>query len=583
MADDDDRKTGGDDAAAEDPWANLDQPAPAGEPDETFDFSFEASLDTSSADAELPEATAAAEPAESLPLPEEAVADAFDTPDAPPVEATSPPAGDAASEDAFAEAWLDDAADVTAPAAAADDADLGGDHAAASGSSVRIGSGESGIAEPSGVDPDAWPGDDAADPEEHPATIAFDGAVEHVAVAAAPAVARRKSGGLGQVAGIVGGGAMSIPIVVGILLWGFQRDPFGAAKVLPSFLLPQKFRDRDATSGLPNAPSLDDAAARAAQVLEGGATTGTDGMQPADDAAAPADVSSDGGNAGADTVPVDQGDAAVAIAVEPPAAEPVADPAEPTAPSEPLEDVASAPVTDSAEEPSTQPAAAQESIAPPADIASLPVEPMEDAPGDAVTTFEPPVARPQLDFASLDGAVAEAQEALDLAASIEAIEGPAHDRGLVSWYRSLAGVGSELVALEAEAVESGGSWEDAAERLAALRGAIAAQPALADDLERLARNWLDYGRRDSDGVILPVTFLTTRKVGPNWYSTMELTEADGGTRQVAVLSRREPAAVEGDRLLVLGVLFDDGVVYAAEIGPLAAPSDEGGFFGAGGF
>ena len=581
MADDEDRKTGADDAAADDPWASLDQPATAGEQDEAFDFSFDGSLEAAPADAELPEATGAAESAPPTPPAEEPAVDSFAPLVAEQADAVGAQAGDAASEDAFTEAWLDDAPELNA--AATDQVEAGGEDAAASNSSVQIGSGESGIAEPSGVDPDAWPNDDAATADEHPATIAFEGGLGSVAVAAAPATARRKSGGLGQVAGIVGGGVMSIPIVVGILLWGFQRDPFGAAKVLPSFLLPQKFRDRGATGGFPKPPSLDDAAAQATHVLEAAASSGPDATEPAQDPAAATAVPSDGDDTGAGTTSPDQTDPSAAIAVEPPATEPGADPAEPSVPDVPLDDVAGVPPADAAGEPATEPAGSAEPVVPPADVAALPVEPMEDAPGDAVTTFEPPVARPQLDFVGLDGAVADAQEALDLAASVEAIEGPAHDRGLVAWYRALAGVGSELVTLEAEAIESGGSWEEAAERLAALRGAIAAQPALADDLERLARNWLDYGRRDSEGVILPVTFAATRKVGPNWHSTVFLAEADGGSREVAVLSRQEPAAVEGDRLLVLGVLFDEGVVYAAEIGPLSGATDEGGFFGAGGF
>lgn len=576
MAEDDDRKTDGDDGSAGDPWANLDQPA--GDKDDAFDFSFDGSLDTEAA-APSPETSAAAEQAELPPPADEPFADTFATIAADAADATSPPAVEAEGDDTFSEEWLDDAAEMPAPTASAD-ADAGGDESVASNSSVQIGSGESGIADTSGVDPEAWPTDEAA-AEEHPATIAFEGGLENVAVAATAAgKPRRASGGLGQVAGIVGGGVMSIPIVVGILLWGFQRDPFGAAKVLPSFLLPQKFRDQGTPSGFPQAPSLDDASAQAAQALEGGATAGAD-------AAAPDAVPAvDGDSGGAPAVTTDQDDPTAAVAVDPPATEPAADPAVPPVPDMPLDDVAAVPPAEPSAEPATDPASEPgsetEPVVPPADIAALPIEPMEDAPGDAVTTFESPAAPPPLDFASLDGAVADAGEALALAASVEAIEGPAHDRGLVSWYRSLADVGSELVALEAEAVESGGSWDAAAERLAALRDAIAAQPALADDLERLARNWLDYGRRDSDGVILPVTFMTTRRVGPNWYSTVSLAEADGGAREVAVLSRREPAAVEGDRLLVLGVLFDDGVVYAAEIGPLSSPAEEGGFFGAGG-
>jgi hypothetical protein len=56
---------------------------------------------------------------------------------------------------------------------------------------------------------------------------------------------RKKSGGIGQMISIVLGGAMAIPVTLGILVWGFGKDPFGTTKHVPdqlAFLLPAKFQ-----------------------------------------------------------------------------------------------------------------------------------------------------------------------------------------------------------------------------------------------------------------------------------------------------------------------------------------------------
>ena len=57
--------------------------------------------------------------------------------------------------------------------------------------------------------------------------------------------ARAKPGGIGQMIGVVLGGLMALPITYAILIWGFQKDPFKLAKLVPpevAFLLPQKFQ-----------------------------------------------------------------------------------------------------------------------------------------------------------------------------------------------------------------------------------------------------------------------------------------------------------------------------------------------------
>ena len=58
---------------------------------------------------------------------------------------------------------------------------------------------------------------------------------------------RRKAGGIGQMLGVVLGGAMAIPITMAILIWGLQKDPFKVTEIAwvqdyGGFLLPEKFR-----------------------------------------------------------------------------------------------------------------------------------------------------------------------------------------------------------------------------------------------------------------------------------------------------------------------------------------------------
>jgi len=60
-----------------------------------------------------------------------------------------------------------------------------------------------------------------------------------------PTARRAKQSGLGQMVGVVLGGVLALPITYAILIWGFQKDPFKFAKMVPAevaFLLPEKFQ-----------------------------------------------------------------------------------------------------------------------------------------------------------------------------------------------------------------------------------------------------------------------------------------------------------------------------------------------------
>jgi hypothetical protein len=403
---------------------------------------------------------------------------------------------------------------------------------------------------------------DATETEEP--TLSFEAAVPAMATAAAAtAVAkpraaaakpRAKGGGLGPMIGVVAGGVMAIPITMAILIWGFQRDPFGIAKQVPesmAFLLPQKFQPgfKKRAAASPDAsaaPSLDDLAA----------------ATPAPDAS-----STDASEPAADAAP--QGD-------EPPS-EPGIEPALPDAALAAVDPLA--PATDAAPKPDA-----------PASEPSDPLFPDPDAPAPATpdplaTDVTPaaspapvaavesaPPALPPLDTAALETAVAEAAAAIEAAAAVEDHSDIAGKKLLVGWYKSLARTADELVKLENEAADTGRPLEGTHERLAELHAGIAAQDAVAATLPKLARDWLAYARRDSEGILLPVTFDSAKKVGPYWRSKVQLDEGDDA-RELAIITREEPAAVAGDKLLVTGIVFDGDVIWAADVrSPTAEPA-----------
>jgi hypothetical protein len=142
----------------------------------------------------------------------------------------------------------------------------------------------------------------------------------------------------------------------------------------------------------------------------------------------------------------------------------------------------------------------------------------------------------------------------------------------VGWYKSLARTADELVKLENEAADTGRPLEGAQERLAELHAGIAEQDVVAATLPKLARDWLAYARRDSEGILLPVTFDSAKKVGPYWRSKVQLGDGDDA-QELAIITREEPVAVAGDKLLVTGIVFDGDVIWAADIrSPAAEPA-----------
>lgn len=384
---------------------------------------------------------------------------------------------------------------------------------------------------------------DAAETEEP--SVSFEAAAPAAAAAVAPrrvaaAKPRAKAGGLGPMIGVVAGGVLAIPITMAILLWGFQRDPFGIAKQVPeslAFLLPQKFQPgfkkrAVPPAGMPAAPSLDDLAASEPDTAATDTTAlATDTVDEADEPTTDPVVPE------ADLAAVDPLAPATEPVPSPDATEPESEPADPLFPD-----------PDSPAPATPDPLAADASAAPEPAPASEPAPP----------------ALPPLDTSALEAAVAEAATALEAAAAVEDHSGIAGKKLLVDWYKAVARVADQLVTLHNEAADTGRPLEERPECITRLHEGIDGHEALAAALPTLARSWLAYARRDSEGILVPVTFDSAKKVGPYWRSKVRLEDGEH-VRDLAIITREEPEAVAGDRLLITGIVFDGDVIWAADV------------------
>jgi len=498
------------DESAPDPWGDM-LSDDAAEPAPEFSFSFDETTDTEAAATDVPAAASAA---------------------------------DEPGDDDVG-AWLDAGDHDGGDAGAAAEpvvADAG-----ASSSAIEIGTGQSGIVESSEAWEDVGPADeqptavsegsgDSFSFEDAPPVEAVAGSVA-AAAAAGAAVATRKpakpaqaaKSGIGQMIGVVLGGLMAIPITLAILIWGLQKDPFKVTKFVPenvAFLLPQKFQPGARKAGGSGFP----------------ATVGTVTPPVVDES------SSDAGVGELPDVPMDEPGGT-------PTGEPVVDdaPVVPPADGETFEDSLAAPTQPAAPSPVAAELAAEEARRAAAEAERVAAE----AAAEAARAERQP----------LDAAVAEALTAVAALEEVADAEDPTRKRLLVELYKSLAKVGAELALLERITADAGRPLTEPPESIAGLHGRLGRHR---DDLVRLARNWLDFAKRPTDGVVLPVTFQSSRRIGPYWSSKVTLPQARGGVREIAVLSRTEPAAVAGDEVLLTGMLFDGGVVWAADVRPLAA-------------
>ena len=511
-ADDDDR------GQAPDPWDEIVADG-LGDPNE-MSFNFD-------------------EPAEQEPTENQAAeaASADDVAGEPVAEGAPEP--DAAIDDALVDDWLTggdgEVEATTEPAASA----FPSDEQAAGSSAIEIGTGGSGVAihgpseqeeigasfpgEEPAIEPEVsdWPaidtagggidGGNAIDAGFPAVTAAATAATAAAAGKGRKQPARRgkpakKGGGIGQLIGVVLGGATAIPITMAILIYGLGKDPFGITKSVPAevaYLLPEKFR-----------PGYKKPTAK----------------KPDADAAGPSAL---------DDLP------AVPVAVGP-ADEPVDVPG--------------------GSEPEMTPAPASP---PDADVATLD-DPGLDALDASLAPPTPPAPPapaepPPLDTAALDEAVGEAAALCEAINAVDDRGSKAYNKLRLRWYRALARVAQELVAVEHAAATSGRPLAGAPDNVGALQVTIGGRQALVAELAALAPEWLAYANRGSDGVVIPVTFESARRVGPYWAAKVSLAVPGGAARDITVISRSEPAAVSGDAVVVTGVALDGAVIWAADV------------------
>jgi len=409
-------------------------------------------------------------------------------------------------------------------------------------STVQIGTGTSGIASPSSID--AFGSDVGSDEDgdpfaalgggEEPETEAFafapaeevSGEVETVGMAtaaSAPPAPKRKAvkqpprkkkpSMVGQLLGVIGGGLMSIPIVLGILWWGAGKDPLEVAPMVPdslSFLLPAKLRAGGPPAAVARGtqlPSLDD-------VL---------GAEP-----------------GVGNLPADEDLAINDAQMEP-----------------------DLPTADLLDPPSSDLAAADPPLAGGDDEDDPLMALLKEEPPAAVAPGPPPVPEPEpLDTAGLVAAADQAVAALAAVKAVEDLNDPVGRKLLVGCYRSLAAYAQELAMLERVAADTGRPLAELPASAEAVPAEITQRPELFEPLARLTRDWLAFKKRPSDGVLAPATFVASRKVGPYWR-----TEVAVGDKPLVVLARSEPAAVPGETVLVTGLVVDEGVLWASEVRP----------------
>lgn len=145
---------------------------------------------------------------------------------------------------------------------------------------------------------------------------------------------------------------------------------------------------------------------------------------------------------------------------------------------------------------------------------------------------------------------------------------------LAQWYQAVARVAERLASLERTAADSGRPLAGTPEQVAAFHAALVGDDLQAAELARVAWDWLAYPKRQGDGIVLPVTFDSARRLGPYWSATATLEKGDGTQRVLSIVSRSEPSAVAGDRLLVTGLVLGDGVIWAADWHPTAGGAAE---------
>jgi len=407
-----------------------------------------------------------------------------------------------------------------------------------------------------------------------------------------PARPKKKGGGPGSIVGVVLGGVLSIPIVIGIL-WALGRLPdfssvgrrssAGAARTVAGSLPSVQNRSLDSLVAGGPAPVE-------AKAPEAGGTTEEEGPQPPAKAEPMAETVATG--------PPGPGDVAEEKVPAVPAAASADRPGD-SQPSPAASAMKAAPMipsaSDDAEGPDARPGApavnGAESIGLDASVLAAVVPAMPkagstpsaeaavdsgktdpfgdvfgDGASDTAAGVRPAVAETEpLDTLAVDEAADAAIGAFDALVEVAA-DDPGRKGLLRDWYIALARVGEEAARLEGIAIERGsplGRSLDTAERALT---AMVADEAVRADMIRVATVWMRANARPSDGIVFPAVMpaeATPRSVGPWWMTKLRPSDAPDAP-EVTIIARERPTAAAGEAVVVMGVILDGGVIWATQ-------------------
>ena len=372
--------------------------------------------------------------------------------------------------------------------------------------------------------------------------------------------ARRR--GIGAVGSAMLGGLCALPLTYAILIWGFQRDPLQLAPLVPgaaAFLLPTALRPG---TGLA-VPSPAPTAALESRPVE---------PQPTNDPESPA-VAQAGLPGHSSAL---ERDKEVAVDETPaPVSEPAGSENEvgfgavveaeplPAGAGQDLPLVLADSVAGAGEETEQNSSA---TIAPAASAhdhpsLGLPEESLDPAVGMALAAVER--AEEKASVAGQRLVVAPTQA------------GAERNRLRVRWYRALAELAGSLAAYEKTAGEAGQPSVEMPAVLSRLQNTTIGDGNVQQDLEELGCMWLKSVRRTSDGAVLVGTLEEVRPSGPYWRSRVRST-SPLGTLDWSFISRDRPAADPAERVVVMGVILDDDMIWAASCQSLRAASETPG-------
>jgi len=372
--------------------------------------------------------------------------------------------------------------------------------------------------------------------------------------------ARRR--GIGAVGSAMLGGLCALPLTYAILIWGFQRDPLQLAPLLPgaaAFLLPTALRPGTEIA----VPSPAPAAALESRPVA---------PQLADDLESPG-VAQAGPPGHSSALEIQQ-----EVAVD----------ETPARASQPAGVEDKVGLGAFGEEGSLRAGAGQDLPLVPADLeaggrketgenSSTTIAPA--APANDHESLSPPEEslNPAVGMALAAVGRAEKKASVALQSLVEAPTqaGAQRDRLRVRWYRALAEMAGSLAAYERTAVEAGQPSVEMPGVLSLLQNTTVGDGSVQQDLEELGCMWLTSVRRTSDGAVLAGTLEEVRPSGPYWRSQVRSTRPQG-TLAWSFISRDRPAADPGERVVVMGVILDDDMIWAAGCQSLRTGSETPG-------